>query len=100
MSSSLQATPGVAQSAVQAPQVPVRYCPEEHWVLEQAVQVPFLVGDDSRRYWLALQTGCALHLKPLVVPLQVPVRYCAEEHRVLEQVVQVPFFVEVDPRRY
>ena len=43
--------------SVVPPQVPVRYCAEEHWVLEQVVQVPFLVGDDPRRYWLALQTG-------------------------------------------
>lgn len=52
------------------PQVPVRCCPEGHWVLEQMVQVPFLVEDEPLRYWLAVQTGCALHLKPLVVPLQ------------------------------
>jgi len=38
-------------------QVPVRCCPEGHWVLEQVVQVPFLVEDDPRRYWLALQAG-------------------------------------------
>jgi len=81
-------------------QVPVRYCVEGHWVLEQVVQVPFLVEDAPLRNWLALHTGCALHVKPLVVPLQVPVRYCAEEHWALVQVVQVPLVVEDDPRRY
>ena len=38
-------------------QVPVRYCAEEHWVLEQVAQVPLVVEDDPRRYLLALQTG-------------------------------------------
>ena len=68
--------------------------------MEQVVQVPLVVVDDPWRYWLAVQTGCALHLKPLVVPPQVPVRYCAEGHWALVQVVQVPLVVEDDPRRY
>ena len=68
---------------------PVRYSPPLQARLEHGVQTPLAVAEAPKRNDTeGLHAGCALHVKPSVVPAHTPALYCCcPTQRMLEHVL-------------